>query len=266
MELRNFLFAPLKNKKFGFTIRANQQGLLSGSKELAQLIETLPINIDYIAKEGTSINEGTVILRGEGEAEAVASSEEKLLGVIGKPSGVATSAANFVRESEGKIRIVCGAWKKVVSEIRPALRQAIATGGAGIRITDEPFIYLDKNYVRMLGSVGQAVRRAKEFSEGRVVSVQIKGEQQNILQEALEGYEAGAGILMVDTGHIQDLKSIIRFAQNKGWRQKVKLAFGGGARLEDLPKFISTGADIIDVGRGIIDAPMIDFSFDVTIL
>ncbi|GAB6179818.1 nicotinate-nucleotide pyrophosphorylase [Desulfotomaculum defluvii] len=264
MELRDFLFEPLKNQVFQFVITANQEGIFSGANELRELLNKLSVDVDFLANEGTLISKGKVVFRGRGEAEEVVRAEEMLLGVIGKPSGVASTAAEFIRRSEGKIKIVCGAWKKVTPPIRPSLRQAIATGGAGGRITDNPFIYLDKNYVRMFGGVGPAVRRAKQFIEDREVSVQIKGERQPIVQEAQEAYLAGAGILMVDTGNVGDLKNILDTAAREGWRSKVKLAFGGGATLDELPKLISTGADIVDVGRGIIDAPMLDFSLDVT--
>ncbi|MCG0275185.1 MAG: hypothetical protein L5655_03345 [Thermosediminibacteraceae bacterium] len=184
------------------------------------------------------------------------------MGVIGKASGVATAAAEMVDKARGRIRVVCGAWKKVPPEVRQDLRQAIAVGGAGIRIVDEPFVYLDKNYVRMFGGVGPAVRRARKL-EGRVVVVQLRGEEAPLTEEAKEAVAEGANILMVDTGKLQDLVLVNEVASKEGFREKIRLAFSGGVTRDELDEIIAAGADIVDVGRAIIDAPLLDFTLDV---
>jgi nicotinate-nucleotide pyrophosphorylase (carboxylating) len=43
----------------------------------------------------------------------------------------------------------------------------------------------------------------------------------------------------------------------------VQLAFGGGVTLRTVVEAAAAGADIVDVGRAIIDAPLLDFSLDV---
>ncbi|OAT86391.1 nicotinate-nucleotide pyrophosphorylase [Desulfotomaculum copahuensis] len=263
MELRDFLFSPLKKQRFNFTITVREKGIFSGAGQLEKKSAELRIDVASIAPEGSSLLPGRAVFRASGEAEQVARAEETLLGVIGKPSGVATAAADFVRQSKGKIKVVCGAWKKVAPELRMDLRRAIATGGAGIRITDQPFVYLDKNYVRMFGGIGPAVRRAGEFDAGRLVVVQLRGEKQPVADEAREAVEAGAAILMIDTGDVNDLKIVLKEAVNSGWREKVQIAFAGGVTGDELAAVIAAGADIVDVGRAIIDAPMLDFRLDV---
>ena len=264
MEIREFLFSPLRNKKFNFAISAKEKGIFSGEKLLIEQAEKLQLDIDWVMPEGTAFLPGDAVFKGAGEAEKVARAEEMLMGIVGKSSGVATKAKIFVDNASGRIKIVCGAWKKVQPEVRGPLRLAISTGGAGIRITDRPFIYLDKNYVRMFGGVASAVQRARQFEEGRSVAVQIKGEIKPLLIEAKEAVDNGADIIMVDTGNISDLSAVTEFAVNDGWRSKVQIAFAGGISLEQLPAVIAAGADIVDVGRFIIDAPLIDLSLDIT--
>lgn len=263
MELREFLFAPLAGQARNFTITAREKGVFSGTARLKELSDELGLDVTWIAPEGYTLEEGTCVFRARGEAGAIIRAEEMLLGVIGKPSGVATAAARFVRKAAGRVKIVCGAWKKVDPAVRDVLRQAIHSGGAGIRITDRPFIYLDKNYVRLLGGVGPAVKRARAYDPERVVAVQIRGENEPLDGEAEAAFSAGAGILMVDTGRLEDLERIVTAAQNGGWRGEVKLAFAGGVTLEELKAVIAAGADIVDVGRAIIDAPLLDLSLDV---
>jgi nicotinate-nucleotide pyrophosphorylase (carboxylating) len=163
----------------------------------------------------------------------------------------------------GGARVVCGAWKKVDPSIRAGLRRAVLTGGAGIRISDRPFVYLDKNYVRMFGGVRTAVERAKAHDGGRLVAVQLRGEQAAIASEATAALVGGADILVVDTGRLEDLDAVAREGRGAGWREKVQLAFGGGVTLATVAEAATAGADIVDVGRAIVDAPLLDFSLDV---
>jgi len=263
LEVREFLFLPLDQRHFNFTVSAREKGLFAGAGFLRRMAAELRLHVGWAADDGFPLQDGTPVFAGSGGAEQVAAAEETLLGGIGKPSGVATAAAAFVRRSAGRARIVCGAWKKVWPAMRADLRQAVAVGGAGIRIADEPFIYLDKNYVRMFGGIGPAVGRAKEFVPERLVVVQLRGETQSVGQEAHAAMEAGAGVLMIDTGNPADLREAVDAARQGGWRDLVKVAFAGGVTLDELPSIIAAGADIIDVGRAVIDAPMLDFRLDV---
>lgn len=45
--------------------------------------------------------------------------------------------------------------------------------------------------------------------------------------------------------------------------ERVKIAFAGGVTFSSLDDVIAAGADIVDVGRSVIDAPLVDFRFDV---
>lgn len=262
MDIRDFLFAPLTGCTYMLEITARQQGVLAGTEKLQKEAQELGLKLEELSPDGTKIEEGKCICRAWGDAWQVARAEEQLLGVIGKASGVATAAAEIVDRAQGRIRVVCGAWKKVPPEVRQDLRQAIAVGGAGIRIVDEPFVYLDKNYVRMFGGVGPAVRRARKL-EGRVVVVQLRGEEAPLTEEAKEAVAEGANILMVDTGKLQDLVLVNEVASKEGFREKIRLAFSGGVTRDELDEIIAAGADIVDVGRAIIDAPLLDFTLDV---
>lgn len=263
LELREFLFSPLKGREFRVQIKAEEKGIFSGFARLKEEAANIGLMAEFIAAEGEFLKGGNPVFVGKGNAEEVARAEEVLLGVIGKPSGVATAAYSFVHQAKGEIDIVCGAWKKVPPEIRADLRNAIATGGAKIRITDEPFIYLDKNYIRMFGSIKAAVGQAKLYDKNRVIVVQLKGERLPIEDEAEEAIEAGADILMVDTGKLDDLRNVVKKVHILRFNREIKLAYAGGVTLENIKDVIAVKANIVDVGRAIIDAPLLDFSLDV---
>lgn len=259
-DVRTSLFAPLKGRAFPFVITAREHAVLAGMSELSKRARDLGITIESSASDGERVEPGVVIWRGRADASTVVRAEEGVLSAIGKPSGVATSADHLVRLAAGRARVVCGAWKKVAPSIRTELREAAALGGAGMRILDRPFVYLDKNYVRLLGGIAAAVRQASTI-QGRAIVAQLRGEATSIGQEAIEAIGAGADVLMVDTGRREDLEAVV--SHTARFPRRPLVAFGGGVSAANLCELIEAGADVLDVGRAILDAPMIDFRLDV---
>jgi len=262
MDVRPYLFEPLDGQLFAANLTVAESGILAGTPFALNRVSELGLSILTHLPDGSQLQPGVCVLSLRGTAEQIARAEEELLGCVGKPSGVATASCRFAALAGGRARIVCGAWKKVAPEIRKQLREAIVVGGACVRLLDEPFVYLDKNFVRMFAGITEAVGRAYSMN-GRVVSVQIRGESGPIAEEAVLAFSAGAGVLMVDTGSVEDLREVVEAAQHQGFRRRVKIAFGGGVTAQRLEEVVAAGADIIDIGRAIIDAPILDFRLDV---
>ncbi len=262
MDIRTYLFEPLTGELFVAEISAVESGILCGTEHARSRAAALGLNLESVAPEGSLLHSGSPILRLIGCAEDIARGEEELLACVGKASGVATAASKLLAQANGNVRIVCGAWKKVSPELRQCLRHAIAVGGAGIRLLDQPFVYLDKNYVRMFGSVKRAVERARGI-DGRTIAVQVRGDTNLIAEEATQALNAGARVIMVDTGNVADLRIVVEVVSRKGFRRHVKIAFAGGINSSSLDEVVEAGADIVEVGREIIDASILDFRFDV---
>jgi nicotinate-nucleotide pyrophosphorylase (carboxylating) len=262
VDVRAFLLESLEGKMFTAQLTAGEPGILAGATLASGRASQIGLSVLTSASNGLSLQSGFCILRVKGSAEQIARGEEELLACVGKASGVATAAARFIGQARGRARIVCGAWKKVAPELRKELRDAILVGGAGIRLLDEPFIYLDKNFVRMFSGISEAVSRACSI-KGRAVAVQLCGEKAQVLEDAWRAYRAGADVLMVDTGKVEDLRAVVEAAGRRRFRNSVKIAFGGGVTAERIEEVITAGAEIIDIGRSIIDAPLLDFRLDV---
>lgn len=262
-DVRDMLFAGLQTRQFPFRITSCQPGVLAGGERLLAKSASLGVLADWAAADGAAFDAGAPLFTGRGDAWQVARSEEELLAIVGKASGVATAAARLVAQAGPRARIVCGAWKKLPQELRADLRSAAATGGVGPRILDCPFVYLDKNVVRMLGGIGPAVRRARG-EPGRAVVVQLRGETAPITDEALEAAAEGAQVLMVDTGEVADLARVAWLGAAGRLGSRVRVAFAGGVDSTNLDSVLDAGATIVDVGRAILDARMLDLRLDVT--
>jgi nicotinate-nucleotide pyrophosphorylase (carboxylating) len=261
LDIRDLLFQSVGDRTFTVEVRAQSEGVLSGVASLREKGEDIGVTFLTSLPEGAPLHGGTVVAVFAGTPKQIALCEESLIGLVAKYSGVATAAARAAAAA-GRIRVVCGAWKKMPGDSKQALRRAVTTGGLPTRLADQNFVYLDKNYVRMLGGIRPTLAAALELGQ-RVPVIQIRGETAAIAAEAVAATEAGADILMVDTGRIEDARAVSAAVRDRHMRERVRIAFSGGIRIEDLAGLQAEDVDIVDIGRAIIDAPLLDMTLDV---
>jgi nicotinate-nucleotide pyrophosphorylase (carboxylating) len=262
IDIRDQLFDNITNHRFAAQVHAHAEGVLSGVASLREKGEEIGVTFVSTLAEGALLRGNTVVAEFTGTPKQLALCEDSLIGLVSKYSGVATAAARAYLAG-GRIRVVCGAWKKMPGESKLALRQAVTTGGLPTRLVDKDFIYLDKNYVRMLGGIGPTLRAAAGIGR-RVKAIQIRGESAAIGDEAIIAVESGADVLMVDTGRVDDVRSVSAVLLHNHVRERVQLAFAGGLCTDDLARLQAEDIDIVDIGRAIVDAPLLDMSMDVT--
>lgn len=269
---REILFSSIQHRNVTACIYTEADGTLSGVSQAVAAAQALGLTVDYILEEGARVSSGDLIMQIKGHPIQIADAEDHLIGCLSKTSGIATAASRFVAAAGQGVQIVCGSWKKMPVSIKDNIRQAVLTGGASCRISDVPMVYLDKNYVAMLGGIQASLSAAAQMEERKKV-IQIRGryEAGDLVREAWAAIHAGADIVYVDTGRIQDAIDVVQGVKPtlQQWQQQfqyrpVKIAFGGGVTLEDIPVLRDAGVDIIGVGRQIIDAPLMDMRMEVT--
>jgi nicotinate-nucleotide pyrophosphorylase (carboxylating) len=261
-DIRELLFQPIMTKRFSAQVTAEREGVIAGNASAARKFSEIGIVPDFLVQDGEPVRSGDPIARFQGNPLQISLAEEQVIGQMAKFSGIATAARRAVQLSRGQCRIATGGLKKVPSEIRQEVRNAVVAGGASPRILDVPFLYLDKNYVRIFGGIGRALQAASLFAD-RVPVVQLKGETAGIREETLEAVRGGAGVIMVDTGEFADVETAIRTLDELGVRAEKKVAFAEDLRMEDIPRCLSLGIDLLCIGKEIIDAPLLDMKLDV---
>ena len=126
----------------------------------------------------------------------------------------------------------------------------------------KPFLYLDKNYVRMLGGIRQTLE-AVAVLNGYLKVIQIKGSYQDIALEAEQAALNGVDVIFIDTSRPEDVAGVTGRLNRLGLRNAVQIAFGGNIHIEDVAALKSLDLDILDVGRQIVDAPLLDMRLEV---
>jgi nicotinate-nucleotide pyrophosphorylase (carboxylating) len=262
MDLRDVIFRDVMSKNVVAIMVANSEGIVALTEKLKEKADEIGVRLVKCLPSGTYVKRGDIIAEIRGNPKQIALAEDILDGIIAKPSGIATASYKASRLANNRLRVVCGAWKKMPIEVKDLFREAVKIGGIDIRILDEPFVYLDKNYVRIFGGIRKALEAVKVL-EDRVKVIQIRGETASIEDEALEAVSGGAKVIMVDTGNLDDVRRVNKILRDKGLRGKVMVAFAGNIKLDDIPRIINEDVDIIDIGREIIDAPLLDIKLEV---
>jgi nicotinate-nucleotide pyrophosphorylase (carboxylating) len=212
-----------------------------------------------LVSDGDRLSEGDALVEVDGTPADLARIEDLILGELGVACGVATNAARVAAAAPEGLRVVCGGWKKLPAAMKPAVRAGLTAAGMSPRLLEDPFVYVDKNAVRLLGGVALATEAGLALGNGPV-AVQIKDPS-----EAETAVRAGATAVMVDTGELDDLSVAQAALVDAGLRALVLLAFGGGVGVEDMASIRLAGADIVDVGRAVLGSPMLDLRFDVEV-
>jgi len=262
IDVRDEIFCGITGKIITACIIADEGGILAETGAVAKEAEKLGILLESITEEGKEVGAGDVLARFRGTPKQIAMAEEVLLGLMAKPSGIATATHEFVKKAGRRPQIVCGAWKKMPPQLKDTIRRAIVTGGGSFRIASDPFVYLDKNYVEMLHGI-QGCLAAASGLNGSAKVVQLKGRYKDLAQEACEAASCGAAIIFIDTGFKKDIGRVSEALSRLGLREGVRIAFAGNIKLDDIAELKSMDVDILDIGRAIVDAPLLDMRMEV---
>ncbi len=261
-DLRDDIFRDAMNRSVTAVIMADDAGIIAGTQEAAEKAESLGLFVIGMLQEGEAVQRSDEIARISGNPKQIAIAEDLLIGLIAKPSGIATATRKCVDRAGEQIRIVCGAWKKMPVILKDTIRKAVVVGGGHFRISEEAFIYLDKNYIRMLGGIRKSLEAVDHLTGYKKV-VQIKGSQFDIATEACQAAKYNADVIFVDTGQPDDLHTVANALNREGLKDGITIAFGGNVKAEGIDRLKNMSVDILAIGRNIIDAPLLDLRLEI---
>lgn len=265
-DLRDSIFRSLEGREFIASVYMRAPGLVCGVDYACDTLFALDCRVLHALTDGAEAVVTDPILVFSGSAKAVAMAEDAIVGCIAKSTGIARAANRAVRlaaeHSGGRVRVVSGAAKKMPAAIKSQVRRAVHVGGGMGRMVDGPFLYLDKNYVRMFGSVAATLDGVVHM-RGFTRVIQIRGLMEPLEDEARAALEKGAEILMIDTGVPSDIDTVSRLAREVGMRNRIAIAFAGDVTHDMIPALCGRDLDIIALGAAIVDAPIANCSIDV---
>ena len=205
-----------------------------------------------VRTDSESCQAGDVVARISGFAAALLTAERTALNFLQRMSGIATVTRRFVDVAAGRITILDT--RKTTPTLRVLEKYAVrAGGGVNHRLGLDDGLLIKDNHTRVVGSVLDAVRRAREAGHDMPVEIEAHS-----LADVTAGLAAGADSILVDNLTIEDVREAVRLV-----RGRAKVEVSGGVTLDRLDEIASTGADYVSVGTLTHSAPAADVSFEL---
>ena len=124
-------------------------------------------------------------------------------------------------------------------------------GGYNHRYNLSDGVLLKDNHIGAAGSVGKAVRMAKEYAPF-VRKIEVEVENLEMVKEAVE---AGADIIMLDNMSPEDMKAAVSYIDGRA-----ETECSGNVTKENIERLVSVGVDYISSGALTHSAPILDIS------
>jgi nicotinate-nucleotide pyrophosphorylase (carboxylating) len=249
--------AVVGDQKAVGTVKAKSACTVAGLAEAEEVFSDMGLHVKKLAYDGSQVEPGTIVMRVEGSAKAILTSERLALNFIMLMSGIATATDALVKRARTvnpNIRIA--GTRKTTPGFRRYEKKAIILGGGDphrFRLDDQ--ILIKDNHLKMVGSVTEAVRRAKRFSFSKKVEVEAE-----TLAQAEEAAKAGADSILLDNMSSEQVAEA--YAMIKGIHSHIAVEVSGGIRPENIAQY-AKNADVISVGYITHSAPAADFSMDI---
>ena len=209
------------------------------------------VEVEILVAEGQAVTAGTDIMRLKGKGRAMLTAERSALNTVQHLTGIATMTNEYVRAIAGTGCTLLDT-RKTIPGLRVLEKYATRMGGAqNHRMGLWDAAMIKDNHVAVAGSVGEAVRRAKEAGVENIICEVDRVDQ---IEPALA---AGATHLLLDNMEPAILRGAVTLIGGR-----VKTEASGGVTLETIRDKAKTGVDFISVGRLTQSAPAADIGLD----
>ena len=253
---RGDLARRLINKQANAYVRAKSEGVVAGIEYIKHFSELSQVKFDFYFEDGDFYKNGDTILEVYGDAKDLLSIERTMLNILQHASGIASNAYEFVKLTEGKLKILD------TRKTRPGLRvfekyAAFCGGVTNHRLGLDECLMLKDTHLALFSSIKKAIEIARE-NIPFTTKIEIEAET---VEMAIEAMEAGADIVMCDNMSFEDIKKVVVY-RNQNYKG-VFLEASGNVTLDNIKKYVKTGIDAISSGAIIHQATFKDFSMKI---
>ena len=239
-------------------IVANEDCVIAGLAEAGEIFKGLSLDARAQVEEGCEIKKGTVVMTIHGPLKAILLGERLALNFIMRMSGIATVTSNILwecRRMNKNVRIA--ATRKTTPGFRFYEKKAVMLGGGDPhRNRLDDMILIKDNHLIIVGSVTEAVKKAKTYSFSKKVEVEVV-----VLEQAKEAAMAGADIIMLDNMSPKDAEEC--FKAIKEIDPRIIVEVSGEITPHNAPEY-AKHADVISLGWITHSAKAVQFSLSVT--
>lgn len=249
--------AVIGDEKALGVIVAKSKCVVSGLVEANHVFEHMKLDAEMLVENGQWVEPGTKVMTVRGPAKAILASERLALNFLMLMSGIATATRELVdlaRAVNPKVRIA--GTRKTTPGFRYYEKRAIMTGGGDphrFRLDDQ--ILIKDNHLKIVGSIAEAVRRAKKYSFAKKIEIEAE-----TLEQAVEAVKAGADVILLDNMTPEMVAETAKKVKEINAGAIIEVS--GGIRPDTIALY-AQHTDVISVGYITHSAPAADFSMDI---
>ena len=241
---------------------AKEAGTVAGVEETTILAESLGLNVTAAVTDGEKVRNGQVIMKISGNARTILSAERTMLNLLSRMSGIATTTRRLTEKLEkAHSTAKIAATRKTAPGLLYFDKKAVLVGGGDPhRLHLDDMVLIKDNHIAMVGSVEEAVKKAKaNVSFSKKIEVEVAK-----AQDALKAAEAGADVIMLDNFSPKQVNDTVASLKKAGFYGKVLLEVSGGITADNLIDYASTPVDIISLGELTHSVKALDMSLEIT--
>lgn len=234
---------------------AKEDGVLAGLPVAHRVFEKIDPAVEFTEKfqDGAAFRKFDILACVEGPTLALLKGERTALNFLQHLSGVATATRRFVDAVAGTRAKILDT-RKTTPGLRLLQKYAVKMGGGtNHRLSLSDMVLIKDNHLRHVGSVAEAVRRARAAAKPDI-RIEVEAAELSQIRDALA---AGADMIMLDNMTLEVMREAVALAAGR-----VPLEASGNMSLDRVRAVAETGVDFISVGALTHSARAVDISLE----
>jgi nicotinate-nucleotide pyrophosphorylase (carboxylating) len=235
---------------------AKEELILAGGEIVSMVFGVLDPALKFrpMTVDGESVKADGLIARVEGDGRSILMGERVAINFLQRLSAIATLTSKYVKAVKGyKAKIVDT--RKTTPGLRTLEKYAVRVGGGhNHRFGLDRGILIKDNHVDLIGSLSQAVERARKSAPHSFkIEVEARG-----LQEVQEALSSGADIILLDNMKPEEIKKSVEIIKGRAWVEA-----SGGITLSNVAEVAAAGVDYISIGALTHSVPAVDICLNI---
>ncbi len=212
------------------------------------------VRVTAVRQDGDVVTAAALeVARITGSARAILSGERTALNLLGRLSGIATLAAQYVAAVEGTGVVILDT-RKTTPGLRALEKYAVRAGGAtNHRHHLGEALLVKDNHLRLAGGIPAAVSRLRAAQPDLLLEIEAE-----TVDEVRAALDAGADRILLDNMTLDQTREAVRVCGGK-----VPLEASGGVTLGTVRAIAETGVGSISIGALTHAACSLDVSLEV---
>jgi nicotinate-nucleotide pyrophosphorylase (carboxylating) len=182
-------------KKAHAYIIAKEKCVVAGLEEAKNVFERTESETKLLVNDGDLVKEKTIVAEIKGSVRSILKGERLALNFICRMSGIATETKKLVDMCRAiNPSVTVAATRKTTPGFRRYEKKAVVLGGGEAhRLGLYDAVMIKDNHIKCVGSIEEAIRRAKQKVHNKIIEVEVENEQ-----DALTAAKMKVDVIMLD--------------------------------------------------------------------